>query len=59
MSVTAFKPKMVAITQFYNGNPTIPVHYSMVEPDKAASEVARLSAIFPGHTFQSNSFSGS
>lgn len=59
MSVVDIKPKKMAITQYYNGSPKISSHYKVVEVVDAEAEVQRLSAIFPGHTFRSNPFSGS
>lgn len=59
MSVMDMKPKKMAITQYYNGCPTLSSHYKVVEAVEAEAEVQRLSAIFPGHTFRSNPFSGS
>lgn len=59
MSVQEMKPRKVAITQYYNGSPTLSAHYKLVEAVEAEAEVQRLSAIFPGHTFRSNPFSGS
>lgn len=48
----SFKPKMVSILRYWNGNPTTFTHIKQVKPEDVSLELKRLATLFPGHIFK-------